>query len=269
KTIHPILKSLAAKEAILIFEKVQEKYTPKVETRIRLTKEIAESKAALEEVFAAVTAKPKQESILLKYLRDVPVFQKPQLNEKGTDKASLLEEGDSESSLKTLIKNGIFESFKLVVNRLAEEEPEREVSDLSPTQQAALEDIKIHFETKQTVLLLVVTGSCKTEIYIKLIQEVLQSESQVLMLLSEIALTTQIVSRLKQVFGSQMGVYHSKYSDNERVEVWNGVLSGRFSFVVGVRSSIFLPFDSLGLIIVDEEHEPSYKQFDPAPRFHA
>src|SRR5690606_21020143 len=159
KTIHPILKSLAAKEAILIFEKVQEKYTPKVETRIRLTKEIAESKAALEEVFAAVTAKPKQESILLKYLRDVPVFQKPQLNEKGTDKASLLEEGDSESSLKTLIKNGIFESFKLVVNRLAEEEPEREASELSPTQQAALEDIKTHFETKQTVLLHGVTGS--------------------------------------------------------------------------------------------------------------
>jgi primosomal protein N' (replication factor Y) len=269
KTIHPILKSLVSKEAILIFEKVQEKYTPKVETRIRLTKEIAENRAALETVFSAVTGKPKQESILLKYLRDVPVFQKPKLNEKGLDKASLLEEGDSESSLKTLIKNGIFESFKAVVNRLAEEEPEREASDLSPTQQSALEDIKSHFETKQTVLLHGVTGSGKTEIYIKLIQEVLQSESQVLMLLPEIALTTQIVSRLRQVFGSQMGVYHSKYSDNERVEVWNGVLSGRFSFVVGVRSSIFLPFDSLGLIIVDEEHEPSYKQFDPAPRFHA
>ena len=269
KTIHPILKSLVAKEAILIFEKVQEKYTPKVETRIRFTKEISESKSALEAVFEVVSGKPKQESILLKYLRDVPVFQKPKLNEKGLDKASLLEEGDSESSLKTLIKNGVFESFKVVVNRLAEEEPERAASELSPTQQTSLEDIKTHFETKQTVLLHGVTGSGKTEIYIKLIQEVLESESQVLMLLPEIALTTQIVSRLKQVFGSQMGVYHSKYSDNERVEVWNGVLSGRFSFVVGVRSSIFLPFDSLGLIIVDEEHEPSYKQFDPAPRFHA
>jgi primosomal protein N' (replication factor Y) len=269
KTIHPILKSLVAKGAILVFEKVQEKYTPKVETRIRLTKEIAESRAALETIFGAVSGKPKQESILLKYLRDVPVFQKPQLNDKGIDKASLLEEGDSESSLKTLMKNGIFESFKVVVNRLADEEPQRAAFDLSPTQHTALEDIKSHFETKQTVLLHGVTGSGKTEIYIKLIQEVLQSESQVLMLLPEIALTTQIVSRLRQVFGSQMGVYHSKYSDNERVEVWNGVLSGRFSFVVGVRSSIFLPFDSLGLIIVDEEHEPSYKQFDPAPRFHA
>jgi primosomal protein N' (replication factor Y) len=269
KTIHPILKSLVAKDAILVFEKLQEKYTPKVETRIRLVKEISESRNALETVFEAVKGRPKQESILLKYLRDVPVFQKPHLNERGVDKATLMEEGDSESSLKTLTKNGIFESFKHVVNRLGEEEPEQEASDLSPTQQVALEEIKSHFETKQTVLLHGVTGSGKTEIYIKLIQDVLESGSQVLMLLPEIALTTQIVSRLKKVFGSHMGVYHSKYSDNERVEVWNGVLSGRFSFVVGVRSSIFLPFDSLGLVIVDEEHEPSYKQFDPAPRFHA
>jgi primosomal protein N' (replication factor Y) (superfamily II helicase) len=269
KTIHPILKSLVAKDAILIFERVQEKYTPKVETRVRLNPDIVASKSALESVFEAVQGKPKQESILLKFLRDVPVFQRPQLNEKGVDKATLLEEGDSESSLKTLIKNGVFETFKHVVNRIEEEAAEREASELSSTQQAAFDEIKTHFETKQSVLLHGVTGSGKTEIYIKLIQEVLQSGSQVLLLLPEIALTTQIVGRLKQVFGSQMGVYHSKYSDNERVEVWNGVLSGRFSFVVGVRSSIFLPFDSLGLVIVDEEHEPSFKQFDPAPRFHA
>jgi len=269
KTIHPILKSLVGKEAILIFEKVQEKYTPKVETRVRLTSEIASDKKALEVVFGSLAGKPKQESILLKFLRDVPVFQKPHLNEKGVDKATLLEEGDSESSLKTLIKNGIFESFKVVVNRIQEEEPEKEPAILSSTQQTAFEEIKTHYDSKQTVLLHGVTGSGKTEIYIQLIREVMESGSQVLLLLPEIALTTQIVSRLKKVFGSQMGVYHSKYSDNERVEVWNGVLSGRFSFVVGVRSSIFLPFDSLGMIIVDEEHEPSYKQFDPAPRFHA
>lgn len=269
KTIHPILKSLVGKEAILIFEKVQEKYTPKVETRVRLTSEISSDKKALEVVFGALAGKPKQESILLKYLRDVPVYQNAQLNEKGVDKATLLEEGDSESSLKTLIKNGVFESFKLIVNRIEEEEPEKEPAILSSTQQTAFEEIKTHFESKQTVLLHGVTGSGKTEIYIQLIREVMESGSQVLLLLPEIALTTQIVSRLKKVFGSQMGVYHSKYSDNERVEVWNGVLSGRFAFVVGVRSSIFLPFDSLGMIIVDEEHEPSYKQFDPAPRFHA
>ncbi|OYX16272.1 MAG: primosomal protein N', partial [Algoriphagus sp. 32-45-6] len=269
KTIHPILKSLVAKEAILIFERVQEKYSPKVETRIRLTAQILTTKGALEAIFETVQGKPKQESILLKFLRDVPVFNKPHLNEKGVEKSTLLEDGDSPSSLNTLIKNGVFESFKHVVNRIEEEAAEREASVLSSTQQAAFDEIKSHFETKQSVLLHGVTGSGKTEIYIKLIQEVLESGSQVLMLLPEIALTTQIVGRLKQVFGSQMGVYHSKYSDNERVEVWNGVISGRFPFVVGVRSSIFLPFDSLGLVIVDEEHEPSYKQFDPAPRFHA
>ncbi|NVJ87395.1 MAG: primosomal protein N' [Algoriphagus sp.] len=269
KTIHPILKSLVAKEAILIFEKVQEKFTPKIETRIRLRSDLAQDKKALESLFESFSGKVKQESILLKYLRDVPVFQKPELNEKGLDKATLLEEGDSESSLKTLIKNGVFESFKVVVNRLEEIHPERTAFQLSTTQQEAIQSIKSQFEEKQTVLLHGITGSGKTEIYIQLIQEVLESGSQVLLLLPEIALTTQIVSRLQEVFGSKMGVYHSKYSDNERVEVWNGVLSGRFSFVVGVRSSIFLPFDSLGLIIVDEEHEASYKQFDPAPRFHA
>jgi primosomal protein N' (replication factor Y) len=269
KTIHPILKSLVAKEAVLIFEKVQEKYSPKIETRVRIKAEIASDKKALEAVFEGLAGKAKQESILLKYLRDVPVFKNIKLNEKGVDKATLLEEGDSESSLKTLIKNGVFESFKVVVNRIEEMEPEKEPAKLSDSQEQAVAEIHQHFEEKQCVLLHGITGSGKTEIYIRLIQEVLESGSQVLMLLPEIALTTQIVSRLQQVFGSKMGVYHSKYSDNERVEVWNGVLSGRFSFVVGVRSSIFLPFDSLGLIIVDEEHESSFKQFDPAPRFQA
>ncbi|MBN3518459.1 primosomal protein N' [Algoriphagus lutimaris] len=269
KTIHPILKSLVYKEAILIFERVQDKYTPKVETRIRLKQEIAEDKQTLEQLFEQLSGKVKQESILLKYLRDIPVFNNPSLNEKGLDKTSLLEEGDSESSLKTLIKNGVFESFKQVVNRIDETEVTAGEIILSERQELAISEIKSHFDTKSTVLLHGITGSGKTEIYIQLIKEVLESGSQVLMLLPEIALTTQIVSRLKQVFGGQMGVYHSKYSDNERVEVWNGVISGRFPFVVGVRSSIFLPFDSLGMIIVDEEHESSYKQFDPAPRFQA
>jgi len=114
-----------------------------------------------------------------------------------------------------------------------------------------------------------VTGSGKTEIYIDLIKRALEGGNQVLYLLPEIAITTQVVQRLKKVFGSMMGVYHSKFSDNERVEVWNGVLAGKFRFVVGVRSSVFLPFDNLGLIIVDEEHDPSYKQHEPAPRYHA
>ncbi len=120
-----------------------------------------------------------------------------------------------------------------------------------------------------TALLHGVTSCGKTEIYIDLIRRAMEGGSQVLYLLPEIALTTQIVFRLKKIFGASMGVYHSKFSDNERVEVWNGVLNGKFRFVIGVRSSIFLPFDNLGLIIVDEEHDPSYKQQDPSPRYHA
>ncbi|MHA7128078.1 replication restart helicase PriA [Algoriphagus namhaensis] len=269
KTIHPIIKSLVAKEAILVFEKVQEKYSPKTVTRIRLVPELAADKHKLQEVFEQLSKSEKQESILLKYLREVPVLANPKSNEAGLDKSQLLNEGDSESSLKTLIKNGVFESFRELVNRISEVEATAGEIVLSPEQNVALDEIKTHFQEKQTVLLQGITGSGKTEMYVKLISEAIESGSQALLLLPEIALTTQIVARLKQVFGSKMGVYHSKYSDNERVEVWNGVIQGRFPFVVGVRSSLFLPFDSLGLIIVDEEHEASYKQFDPAPRFQA
>ena len=125
------------------------------------------------------------------------------------------------------------------------------------------------FAEKDIVLLHGITGSGKTEVYVDIIHKVLDSGSQVLFLLPEIALTTQIVLRLKRIFGNKMGVYHSKFSDNERVEVWKGVVEGRYQFVVGVRSAVFLPMENLGLIIVDEEHETSYKQFDPAPRYHA
>ncbi|MFN5337961.1 MAG: primosomal protein N' [Bacteroidota bacterium] len=269
KAIHPILKSLVAKEAVLLFEKIQEKYSPKIETRIRLQDAWLGEKSRLETLFQDLEAKPKQEALLLKFLRHLPVHQDPQVNVHGLRKSILQEEGDSESALKTLVKNGVFEVFTRVVDRISEEEGAEETPSLSEEQNSAFLQIKKAFEDKQTALLHGVTGSGKTEIYIKLIQEVLESGSQVLLLLPEIALTTQMVSRLKKVFGSKMGVYHSKYADNERVEVWNGVLSGRFSFVVGVRSSLFLPFDSLGLVIVDEEHESSYKQFDPAPRYHA
>src|SRR5690606_2652543 len=131
---------------------------------------------------------------------------------------------------------------------------------LSEEQELAQAAIFKSFETHNITLLHGITGSGKTEIYINLIKKALDSDAQVLYLLPEIALTTQIVQRLKKVFGSSMGVYHSRFSDNERVEVWNGILNGNLKFVVGVRSSVFLPFDNLGLIIVDEEHDASYKQ---------
>jgi len=208
--------------------------------------------------------------VLLKYLQEVPVFSHPELNHQGLLKSKLLDGEISESSISTLIKNKILEEFEVIVPRFGFPENTHEHPVLlSEVQEKARNEILKGFEEHTATLLHGVTGSGKTEIYIDLIRKAMEGGSQVLYLLPEIALTTQIVQRLKKMFGSEMGVYHSKFSDNERVEVWNGVLTGKFRFVVGVRSAIFLPFDNLSLIIVDEEHDPSYKQHDPAPRYHA
>ncbi len=269
KNIYSILKSLAGKGAIIIFEQVKEKYRPKTEKHIRLSAGFVEKKN-LETLFEELTAKPKQEAVVLKYLQEVPVFTHTDLNAKGIGKSTLLSEGISESSLTTLIKNNIFEEFEIVVPRFGFGNPTTDSPILlSEGQERARNEILDCLKTVNVALLHGVTGSGKTEIYIDLIRKALEGGSQVLYLLPEIALTTQIVQRLKKNFGSEMGVYHSKFSDNERVEVWNGVLHGKFKFVVGVRSSVFLPFDNLGLIIIDEEHDGSYKQHEPSPRYHA
>lgn len=264
-----VIKSLIAKEAILIFEEVKEKYTPKKETCIKLAAHWLQQKY-LEELMTELEKKPKQLDILLAYLQSVPVFKNKELNSKGIPKKELLSRGLSESSLKTLEKNKVLERFQVVIPRFTLPSSDGEYSlKLTEKQQKAKTEILKSFEGMQTVLLHGITGSGKTEIYMDLIHDVLEQGEQVLYLLPEIALTTQIVARLQLVFSDQMGVYHSKYSDNERVEVWKGLISGRFQLIVGVRSSIFLPFDNLGLVIVDEEHEFSYKQYDPAPRYHA
>lgn len=269
KSIYSILKSLSSKSAILLFEQVKEKYRPKTEKHIRLQLPYVEKKA-LEKLFDSLGTKPKQEAVMLKYLQLVPVFSNPDLNQPGIAKAKLVDETISDSSLATLIKNNVFEEFDVVVPRFGFDDPVQATPLLlSESQEKARNEILTAFENTGTALLHGVTGSGKTEIYIDLIKRALEGGNQVLYLLPEIAITTQVVQRLKKVFGSTMGVYHSKFSDNERVEVWNGVLTGKFRFVIGVRSSIFLPFDNLGLIIVDEEHDPSYKQHEPAPRYHA
>jgi len=269
KSIYSILKSLSSKEAIILFEQVKEKFKPRTEKHVRINP-VHIDKKSLEALFETLATKPKQEAVLLRYLQDVPVFSHPELNEQGLHKSKLLDEGISESSVGTLIKNNVLEEFDVIVPRFGFPDKTQEHPVLlSETQEKARNEILKGFESHTATLLHGVTGSGKTEIYIDLIRKALESGTQVLYLLPEIALTTQIVQRLKKMFGSEMGVYHSKFSDNERVEVWNGVRTGKFRFVVGVRSSIFLPFDNLGLIIVDEEHDPSYKQHDPAPRYHA
>lgn len=269
KTIYSLLKSLSSKEAIILFEEVKDKYRPKTEKRVRLSEQYLKKKD-LEKLFEAISSKPKQEAVLLKYLQHVPVFTNSDLNKKGIAKNALIDHDISESSVATLIKNKILEEFEVVVPRFKTHEGAHAGPVLLTEKQEAVRNkILQGFDEKGTTLLYGVTGSGKTEIYIDLIRRALDGGSQVLYLLPEIALTTQIVERMKKVFGDEMGIYHSRFSDNERVEVWNGVLQGKFRFVVGVRSSIFLPFDDLGLIIVDEEHDSSYKQQEPAPRYHA
>lgn len=269
KSIYSILKSLASKESIILFEEVKEKYKPKKEKYVRLSAAYTKHET-LEQLFAELSTKPKQETILLKYLQDVPVLQDVAANKTGLRKSTFSTAEFSASALNTLIKNGILEEFEIIVSRF-ELPTQTEIPDvtLSEDQLQAQQAILKELETHSTVLFHGVTGSGKTEIYVNLIRKALESGTQVLYLLPEIALTTQIVQRLRKIFGDKMGVYHSRFSDNERVEVWNGVLNGHFKFVVGVRSAIFLPFDNLGLIIVDEEHDTSYKQQEPAPRYHA
>jgi primosomal protein N' (replication factor Y) len=268
--ITAVIKSLVGKRAVILFEEVKEKYKPKIVKKVRLTAAFT-SESSLMSLTSSLDKTPKQQDILMRYLSHVPVHNHAELNVKGLDKTIFSQDnGVSDSALQTLIKKGVFEQFEIVVSRFADiplgKTPE---INLTESQQTAFQQIHESFAQKEVVLLHGITGSGKTEVYIELIKQALDSGSQVLFLLPEIALTTQIVVRLRKVFGDQMGIYHSKFSDNERVEVWKGILDGKFQFVVGVRSAIFLPFDNLGLIIVDEEHETSYKQHDPAPRYNA
>ncbi len=269
QNIYNLLKSLLRKEVILIYEELKDKYKPKTVNKIRLVADYTQP-YNIERLFHELQKKPKQQDVILKYLAVVPIHELHERNQFGVQKSQFLLSGISDSAMNTLIKNGVLEQFEEVVSRFAELSTQAlQTIQLTDYQAEKEREILQHFQNKDTVLLHGVTGSGKTEIYISLIQKVLESGSQVLFLLPEIALTTQIVIRLKKVFGDKMGVYHSKFSDNERVEVWKGVLNGHFQLVVGVRSSIFLPFNNLGLIIVDEEHDSSYKQHDPTPRYNA
>ena len=188
-----------------------------------------------------------------------------------TRKELLENSGASPAVLAALVERGVLETYLKEIGRLdISDLPTNAVYALNEFQQTALSSIEKQFKEKPVVLLHGVTSSGKTEIYIHLIQKVLDEGKQVLYLVPEIALTTQLTSRLKRVFGKRLGVYHSKFSDAERVEIWNNVLNDKsYEVIIGVRSSIFLPFRQLGLVIVDEEHESSYKQYDPAPRYNA
>ncbi len=272
KTIQPIIKSLIDKKAVLSLEELNEKFTPKTQVFVRFSDEF-DSEKQLEKLIAeldGIKSKSKQLDAILCVLRHVELEKEEQ---DVVLRKTLLEEGISQSSINTLEKNGVLVQDKLEVSRL-EDNPYRGTSfkELSEAQRIAMEEVRDGFDDEKVVLLHGVTGSGKTEIYVQLIQEQLDRGKQVLFLLPEIALTTQLIQRLSAYFGEQIGVYHSKFNQNERVEIWNHVLNDdpkKFRIILGARSSIFLPFSNLGLIIVDEEHESSFKQYDPSPRYNA
>ena len=266
KNIFPVIQKLIDKNILMLQEEMSETYTPKLVRYVKLHSKY-ETNEGLARLLEVLKNASKQKEIVLTY------FQLNASEKKPSTVKKLLDASKSTATIvKTLIDKEIFEEYYIQVDRVnfSDETKENQLQ-LSEAQQTAFEEIKYSFVEKEVCLLHGVTASGKTEIYIKLIEEYIKAEKQILYLLPEIALTTQLVGRLRDYFGNKVGVFHSKYSNNERVEVWQQVLelSPKAQIVIGARSALFLPFSNLGLVIVDEEHEQTFKQVDPAPRYHA
>jgi primosomal protein N' (replication factor Y) len=259
KTIFPLINSLLKRNIISLLEEINEKYRPKTIRKVKLMNELIDE---------SVLKNAKKQKLIVKHFTNLS----KELNTDSVAVSHLLKSASaSHQSLNSLIEKGVFSVFEDEISRLEHFENEDLIAfDLSPAQHQAFSQIKTNFEEKDVALLHGVTSSGKTEIYIKLIRQAIDKGQQVLYLLPEIALTTQIINRLRKHFGDLVGVYHSKFNNNERAEIWNEVQhSGRFPVIIGTRSSIFLPFSNLGLIIVDEEHENTFKQQQPSPRYNA
>ncbi|MCX2575257.1 replication restart helicase PriA [Pedobacter sandarakinus] len=264
KTVYPLISALLEKELIYVAEEVVQKYKPLLKSFVLLN-EFYQEEANLKALFALLEKAPKQLDALLGYLK----LQKQNLP---ISKEQLLEESNcGPAALKALTDKEVFVVLKRPVSRLGSHDDEFSINfQLNSSQAHALSLIEKGLEEKDVVLLHGVTASGKTQVYIKLIEQIIaKTDGQVLFLLPEIALTTQIVERIKRYFGNAIGVYHSKFNNSERVEIWNKVRTGSYKVVLGARSAVFLPFQQLKLIVVDEEHEASYKQYDPAPRYQA
>jgi primosomal protein N' (replication factor Y) len=298
QTVYPIIKSLIEKGAVLIQEELKERFKPKIETFVRIT-DFADDEENLKGVFSALEKKAaKQLDVLMAY---ITLSRRYSTERQEVKKSAIIQMvAGAEAALASLVKKNIFETYEREVGRFANRDQENKIVALNELQQQVfhsiqqqyawekttiktepagfdfLDDAKLAIE-KDVVLLHGVTSSGKTEIYVKLIEQVLLQGKQVLYLLPEIALTTQIINRLRKYFGNVVGVYHSKFNEHERVEIWNNVLktdehttaTPQFKLIIGARSAMFLPFSNLGLVIVDEEHDTSYKQYDPAPRYNA
>ncbi len=271
KNIVPVLQKLIDKNILVLEEEIQESYKPKLVRYLRLHPKY-ESNTGLGELIETLKNANKQREIVMSYFQ-LSASEKTRGEAKPITVKKLIEVANSSSAVvKALIEKEIFEEYFIQEDRVnfAGKAQEKALL-LSQAQQTAFNGIKDSFTQKEVCLLHGVTSSGKTEIYIKLIEEYLVTGKQVLYLLPEIALTTQLVGRLRAYFGDKVAVFHSKYNNNERVEVWKQVLenSPKAQIVIGARSALFLPFYQLGFIIVDEEHEQTFKQVDPAPRYHA
>lgn len=270
KNLLSVLQCMMEKKAVLLKESLQYKYKPKKEEWIQLSDSMKGSALFFKIQTEGIKRAAKQNKLFHTFIE----LSKNNIhNGDGVRKQDLLTKAEVNGSiLRSLIQKNIFRITEREATRLTETNNNStiQVTPLSEAQDKALQDIQRAFLQKRVCLLHGVTSSGKTEIYIHLIQEYIKKGQQVLYLLPEIALTTQITSRLQRVFGNNMGIYHSKFPDAERVEIWQKQLSRQpYPLILGVRSSIFLPFKHLGLVIIDEEHETTYKQQDPAPRYHA
>jgi len=267
KNILPVLNRLLDKNIIILKEEVHEQYKPKLLRYVKLGKSY-QTEEKLEELLNSLNRAPKQSEVILSLFQLQAISKKP-------IKVAELETASKSSSaiIKTLIDKEILEEYFIQTDRInyLNEDDNSDLKALNEYQQEAFTAIKESFKQKLPTLLYGVTSSGKTEVYVKLIEETLAQNKQVLYLLPEIALTTQLIARLQEYFGEKVAVYHSRYSVQERVEVWHNVLDNKnkAQIVIGARSALFMPFNHLGLIIVDEEHEISFKQYDPAPRYHA
>lgn len=270
-----IIKKLLDRRIITINETIEPIFKPKLETFVRLHSRFRVD-ADVNKVFEELSRAQTQQKLLMAFLA-LSAHSKDIFGS-WVGKKDLMEKANaSTAAFKSLVEKDVFEVEIREVSRLKQNNEEDEATlKLTPVQHKTLDTINNEFAEKNVVLLHGVTSSGKTEIYIKLIQDQISQGKQVLYLLPEIALTAQIINRLKRFFGNGVGIYHSKFSDNQRVEVYQSLLNDgtdhskpTYDIILGVRSSIFLPFKRLGLVIVDEEHENTFKQFNPAPRYHA
>ena len=277
--VMPIIKSLVDKHAVITDEEIRNPYKPKKEMVVRLASPYDQEPAFMEllDRLNAKSSTATQADTLLAFMMLTREGNRYHFDAAIPKSTLVHSEKINPSSLQTLLKKGILKSEEHVISRLVDISAENAAEvQLSVPQDNAYQQIKHSFGQFSVTLLHGVTGSGKTEIYIKLIDEVLKQGKQVLYLLPEIALTSQIVNRLRKYFGEKVGVYHSRFNEYERVEIWDRVLNGgeqddsaKYQLILGARSALLLPYKNLGLIIVDEEHDSSYKQVDPAPRYHA